>query len=154
MRAPDWLSKCITDGKGRPLPVLANAIAIIENDPAMRDALAYDQMACTAMLLHQVGYPIGGNLVDSRPLADADVTEIQNWLQHAGLERIGRQPVQDAVDYYARKHGYHPVREYLADLRWTAKSASAIGSKPTSVPRIPSTREASAKCFSLPCVRG
>ena len=118
MRAPDWLSKCITDNKNRPLPVLANAFAAIENDPALRDCLAYDEMACTAMLLHQVGYPIGGDLVDPRPLTDTDVTEIQKWLQHAGLERIGRQPVQDAVDCYARKHGYHPVRQYLADLQW------------------------------------
>ena len=90
MRAPDWLSKCITDNKNRPLPVLANAFAAIENDPALRDCLAYDEMACTAMLLHQVGYPIGGDLVDPRPLTDTDVTEIQKWLQHAGLERIGR----------------------------------------------------------------
>ena len=70
MRAPDWLSKCITDNKNRPLPVLANAFAAIENDSALRDCLAYDEMACTAMLLHQVGYPIGGDLVDQRPLTD------------------------------------------------------------------------------------
>ena len=122
MRAPDWLSKCITDNKNRPLPVLANAFAAIENDSALRDCLAYDEMACTAMLLHQVGYPIGGDLVDPRPLTDTDVTEIQKWLQHAGLERIGRHPVQDAVDCYARKHGYHPVRDYLAELElgWQA----------------------------------
>ena len=118
MRAPDWLSKCITDNKNRPLPVLANAFAAIENDSALRDCLAYDEMACTAILLHQVGYSIGGDLVDPRPLTDTDVTEIQKWLQHAGLERIGRPPVQDAVDCYARKHGYHPVRQYLADLQW------------------------------------
>ena len=121
MRAPDWLSKCITDNKNRPLPVLANAFAAIENDSALRDCLAYDEMACTPMLLHQVGYPIGGDLVDPRPLTDTDVTEIQKWLQHAGLERIGRQPVQDAVDCYARKHGYHPVRDYLASLSWDGK---------------------------------
>ena len=121
MRAPDWLSKCITDNKNRPLPVLANAFAAIENDPALRDCLAYDEMACTAMFLHQVGYPIGGDLVDQRPLTDTDVTEIQKWLQHAGLERIGRPPVQDAVDCYARKHGYHPVRQYLADLQWNGQ---------------------------------
>ena len=101
--------------------MLANAFAAIENDSALRDCLAYDEMACTAMLLHQVGYPIGGDLVDPRPLTDTDVTEIQKWLQHAGLERIGRQPVQDAVDCYARKHGYHPVRDYLASLSWDGK---------------------------------
>ena len=118
MRAPDWLSKCITDNKNRPLPVLANAIAVIENDPAMRDLLAYDEMACTAMLQHQVGYPIAGNVPEPRPLTDTDVSDIQEWLQRAGLERIGRQPVQDAVDSCARRNGYHPIRDYLAALKW------------------------------------
>jgi predicted P-loop ATPase len=115
MRAASWLSKCIKDTKGRPLPVLANAFAALETDAAVRDALAYDQMACTPMLLHDVGYPMAG---DPRPLTDEDVTNMQRWMQHAGLERIGRQPVQDAIHSYARKHGYHPVREYLGDLQW------------------------------------
>jgi predicted P-loop ATPase len=118
VRAPDWLSKCITDAKGNPLPVLANAFTAIESDSGLRDALAYDEMACTPMLLHEVGYAVGGNLKEPRPLTDEDVSKIQRWLQQAGLERIGRQPVQDAVSLYAREHGYHPVRQYLSDLQW------------------------------------
>ena len=49
------------------------------------------------------------------------MTDIQKWMQHAGLERIGREPVRDAVDCYARDHGYHPVRDYLASLKWDGK---------------------------------
>jgi predicted P-loop ATPase len=114
MRAASWLSKCITDSKGRPLPILANAFAALEDD-ALRDALAYDEMACAPMLLHDIGYPLAG---EPRPLTDEDVSNIQKWMQHAGLERIGRQPVQDAINSYARKHGYHPLRNYLAGLQW------------------------------------
>jgi predicted P-loop ATPase len=118
MRAPHWLSKCLTDGKGKPLPNIANAIIAITNDEGLRDALAFDEMQCTPMLLHEIGVPFGGDLKEARPLTDTDVSDIQEWLQHAGLERIGREPVRDAVDSYARKHGYHPVQDYLARLQW------------------------------------
>jgi predicted P-loop ATPase len=118
MRAPHWLSECIKDGKGRPLPILANAYTALERDPEMRDALAYDQMLCSPMLLHQVGQPLGGDLREPRPLTDKDVGDIQKWMQHAGLERIGRENVNIAVDCYARDKSYHPVLDYLESLQW------------------------------------
>ena len=118
MKAPHWLARCLKDGKGKPLPIVANAFAALEGDPHLRDAIAYDEMQCTPMLLHDVGQLIGGTIDDPRPLTDCDVTEIQKYLQHAGLERIGREPVRDAIDAYARNHSYHPIRDYLDSLQW------------------------------------
>jgi hypothetical protein len=46
MRAPHWLSKCLKDAKGKPLPIVANALIVLEGDDAVRDALAYDEMQC------------------------------------------------------------------------------------------------------------
>ena len=92
MKAPHWLARCLKDGKGKPLPIVANAFAALEGDPQLRDAIAYDEMQCAPMLLHDVGQSIGGTFDDPRPLTDCDVTEIQKYLQHAGLERIGREP--------------------------------------------------------------
>jgi predicted P-loop ATPase len=121
MRAQHWLSHCLKDAKGKPLPILANAFTALEHDPQLRDAIAFDEMQCAPMLLHQIGHPIGGDLRDPRPLTDKDVTDIQKYLQDAGLERIGREPVRDAIDSYARDHSYHPVRDYLESLRWDGK---------------------------------
>ena len=56
-----------------------------------------------------------------RPLTDKDVGDIQKWMQHAGLERIGRESVSTAVDCYARDHKYHPVRDYIKSLTWDGK---------------------------------
>lgn len=118
MKAPHWWARCLKDGKGKPLPIVANAFAALEGDLHLRDAVAYDEMQCTPMLLHQVGLPVGGDVLDPRPLTDCDVTEIQKYLQHAGLDRIGRKSVRDAIDAYARAHGYHPLRDYLESLQW------------------------------------
>jgi predicted P-loop ATPase len=73
------------------------------------------------ILLHQIGAPIGGDLQEPRPLTDKDVCDIQEFLQKAGLERIDRVTVRDAVDSYARDHSFHPVREYLEGLEWDGK---------------------------------
>jgi predicted P-loop ATPase len=118
MKAQHWLSKCITDDKGRALPILANAFTALEFDPLLRDAIAYDEMQCAPMLLHQIGQLVGGGVDHPRPLTDKDISDVQKYLQHAGLERIGREPVHNAVDSYARDHSYHPVRDYLETLQW------------------------------------
>jgi predicted P-loop ATPase len=121
MKAQHWVSKCIKDDKGRPIAVVANAIEAIKGDSAMRDALGYDEMQCLPMLLHQVGVPVGGNVEIPRPLTDEDITEIQCWLQHAGLTRIARDATRDAVLSCAHDHSYHPVRDYLESLQWDGK---------------------------------
>ena len=121
MKAPHWLTRCLKDSKGNPLPIVANVFAALEGDLQLRDAIAYDEMQCTPMLLHQIGQLIGGNILDPRPLTDCDVTEIQKYLQHEGLDRIGRESVRDAIDAYARAHGYHPLRDYLESLHWDGR---------------------------------
>ena len=39
-------------------------------------------------------------------------------MQHAGIKRIGRETVFQAVDMVARENGFHPVRDYLEGLEW------------------------------------
>jgi predicted P-loop ATPase len=118
-----WLDRCILgDGKyPKPLPVVANALIALRNDPAVRDALGYDEMLRAPTLMHDIGRPIGGDLLEPRPLTDKDVTAIQEWMQCAGLKRIAHQTIRDAVESYAHDHAYHPVRDYLETLAWDAK---------------------------------
>jgi predicted P-loop ATPase len=121
MKTEHWVSRCIKDDKGRPIPNVANVIVALESDGDIRDALSYDEMLCAPVLVHQPGMPIGGDVIQPRPLIDEDVTDIQKWLQHAGLVRIPRHAVHDAVDFCARRRSFHPVRDYLEDLRWDGK---------------------------------
>src|SRR5262245_48850995 len=121
MKTEHWVSACIKDQKGRPIPNVANAIIALEGAEEIRDALAYDEMLRAPILLHQPGIPMGGDVLEPRPLTDADLTDIQEWMQHAGLERIARYTVYDAVDTYARRQSFHPLRNYLESLRWDGK---------------------------------
>ena len=118
MKQAHWLSQCIKDPKGKPIPNVANAITALEHDAEIRDALGYDEMLRAPVLIHQSGIPFDGDVSEPRPLTDEDVTDFQKWMQHAGLERIPRHTVRDAVDFCARRRSFHPVREYLNSLQW------------------------------------
>ena len=118
MRAPHWVSKCMCDSKKRPLPILANARIALRNDDGTRDAIAFDEMLRVPMLLHQIGQPLDGDLREPRPLTDKDVTDLQEWMQLAGLTQISHDNVRLAVESHARDHAYHPVFDYLESLQW------------------------------------
>ncbi len=54
-------------------------------------------------------------------LQDSDVRDIRYWFAAHG-HSIGRDDAFDAVDAAARARTYHPIREYLAKLRWDGVS--------------------------------
>jgi Virulence-associated protein E len=119
-KAPDWLRGCVLSDSKKPTPlaIVANALHALRNEPMLRDALAYDEMLCAPMLLHEIGLPPIASNAPRRPLTDQDVIAIQEFLQKAGLKRIGRDDVRAAVDSYAHDRSYHPVRSYLESLQW------------------------------------
>lgn len=127
-RKHSWLDKCIhDDGKNpKPLPNLANALIALRNDPAVRDALGYDEMLRAPMLLQEIGRPVGGELTEPRPLIDKDVIDIQEWMQNAGLKRVARETVRDAIETYVRDHSYHPVYDYLTSLQWDGQPRANV----------------------------
>jgi hypothetical protein len=40
----NWLAACIKGDTGKPLPIVANALAGLRGDPAVRDCCGYDEM--------------------------------------------------------------------------------------------------------------
>jgi predicted P-loop ATPase len=117
--ASSWLDDCILDSYGRPIPNVANALAALRGDPALSDAVAFDEMERLPMLAREMpkaGVP--GEVCNPRPVTDQDATALQEYLQHAGLPRVPRDTVFQAIAKRADEHKFHPVRDYLAGLRW------------------------------------
>jgi predicted P-loop ATPase len=110
-----WLAQCITEN-GKPLPIVTNALVALRRDPGIRDAFAYDEMQRSVTLLHEIGMPIGP--FKGRPVADEDVTCLAEFLQKAGLKRIARDTVRDAINQRARENSFHPLRSWLESLVW------------------------------------
>jgi predicted P-loop ATPase len=109
----DWLQHCILSDTKKPIPNLANAL--IGLCAEMPDTCAYDAMLCAPMLMQPLEAVDG---FEPHVLADVDVGIVQERLQHAGLTRLSKDIVHQAVDIRAHQCGYHPVRDYLNSLQW------------------------------------
>jgi predicted P-loop ATPase len=126
LRAPtesaDWLRQCIGEDHGRVIPNLANILVALRSAPELAGAIRFDEMQQAPVVVDEV--PIapgrtgarGGTL--PRLLRDTDVSQLQEWLQHRGMPKIGREQVYQAVDQRAQKRSFHPVRDYLDGLKW------------------------------------
>jgi predicted P-loop ATPase len=111
--SPAWLGRCLCTDNGKPIANLANAVMGIE--ATWPDAFAFDEMARTAMLQQ----PIEDDAIfRARPITDADVSIVQENLQHAGLSRLGHDVAFQAVMHRSHQCRYHPVRKWLDLLEW------------------------------------
>lgn len=123
-RPPAWLSGCQTNKDKEPLPNLANVMLALRKAPELAELLAYDRMECAAMLMRPVpateeaGHPED---FQRRPVTDNDVGAIQELLQLAGLARISKETMHQAVDLRSSQRAFHPVRDYLETLDWDGK---------------------------------
>jgi predicted P-loop ATPase len=110
---PTWGRVCITDSRGNFMPILANVVIMLEREKRLAGALAFDEMQRMAMFVN----PFGDDATPV-PLTDSDVVKIQQYIQHRGIPRIGKEVVHDAAELCARERSFHPVREYLTGLKW------------------------------------
>jgi len=119
---PAWLKGAIDDDRGRVLPNLANVMIALRRAPELVETFTYDEMLRAPVLNHPLPVVEGMEAVETeplpRPLQDSDVSRLQEWLQHAGLPKIGRETTHQAVDQRARERAFHPVRDYLDGLTW------------------------------------
>jgi predicted P-loop ATPase len=94
--------------------VLASVLAAL-HDPAFAGLFGYDEMACTAMLMRPLTDEANFR---PRPLTDEDVGAVQTRLQRLALKRLSKDVTHQAASMLARGNSYHPVRDYLAAVRW------------------------------------
>ncbi|MBV8092094.1 MAG: hypothetical protein JOY71_23215 [Acetobacteraceae bacterium] len=110
-----WLGRCQLTDDGRPRSNLANALLALREAPELCELVCFDQMLCAPLLVKPLP---AGQLNAPRPLTDADVTAVQEWLQLAGLVAVSKDTVHTAIDLRARERAFHPVRDYLNELHW------------------------------------
>jgi predicted P-loop ATPase len=111
---PTWLASCVTKN-GQPMSTLANVMVALRSDPAVKEAIAYNEMLRTPMLMHACNDDPD---FIPRPVTDADVGHLQEWLQIAGLRTVSAVMAHQAVELRANECAFHPVRNYLEALVW------------------------------------
>jgi hypothetical protein len=113
--AANWMIRTM-DPKTSAANNLGNALLGLREDPELREALGFDEMLQTPVLMR----PLFGHDPDFtvRPLTDGDVGHIQEFLQWKGLRSLGKDTTFQAVAVRARECAFHPVRDFFDGLRW------------------------------------
>lgn len=119
--AATWLGKCQMTEKGEPIGNVANAMVAMREDTRLRDAFAYDEMLRAVIAVAPLPGDEPAMEHEHRPVRDTDVSSVQEYLQLAGLPRLGKDTTHQAVDLRAVECAFHPVRDYLTGLRWDGK---------------------------------
>jgi predicted P-loop ATPase len=112
-----WWDKLRRDN-GRVIPDLANVLIALREDQALVFAMAFNEMRQRSIAMTE--WPLAARaLPGEKPpheIGDDDITRLQEWLQHMGLPRIGREIVAQAVEAFARERRVHPIRDWLNAL--------------------------------------
>jgi predicted P-loop ATPase len=101
----------------------------LDSDPLLRGRFAYDLMQQVPLLVRPLNLVVPDDVALNSPdtfkpraVTDTDVSRVQEYLQHVGMHNVGREPVFQAVNAHAESNSFHPVRDFLARLKWDGKT--------------------------------
>lgn len=100
----NWINSCQSTKSGA-IPNLHNVLLALRNDPEWAGKFRYDEMLCSVVM-------------PDDPIEDIDVFRVHEWMQEAGLRRLGLDPVREALEIVGREHRFHPLRDWLSGLSW------------------------------------
>ena len=110
----DWRETLARDSRGRIEGSLFNLITILENDPVLSGLFWLNQFSGRITMARKP--PWRGSQLDE--FQDADCFELTSWIEYAILLKAADETIWKAVVAVARRHGRHPLREYLDALKW------------------------------------
>jgi predicted P-loop ATPase len=116
-----WLDGTIKDERGRILPILRNAALALREAPELEGVFRFDELQRLVIVEKALPLADGAeprNISYPRPLTDGDVSQVQEWLQHKGVPKIGRETMGQAIELRAQERSFHPVRDYLDAIEW------------------------------------
>lgn len=117
----EWTKKLDRSAKtGALLNTFNNFELILENDPNLGGAFAYDEFNDRPMVVKALPWNDQAN----RPLTNADLAAVMGYIENVyGLWHEGR--FDRAITAVMQKRAYHPVRDYLDGLKWDGKPRAA-----------------------------
>jgi predicted P-loop ATPase len=110
----EWMSDLRRSDKGNITATLHNTILILQNDPAWRSVIAFDQFAYR--IVKREAPPV---LTPKKgEWSDLDDVQALAWISGVYSVEPKKTVVMDAVMHLAHAAGFHPVREYLETREW------------------------------------
>jgi predicted P-loop ATPase len=113
-----WRNKLIRTKDGMPKPLLANALTALRGAPEWDGVMAYDEFALVTMMLKPPPWRKNeDNQWTPQQWTDRDDALTADWLQHQDIG-VTVTVAATAAETVAKDNTYHPIRNYLASLKW------------------------------------
>jgi predicted P-loop ATPase len=113
----EWTKSLQRYGSGAPHGSLANVCTMFRSSPDLQVILAYDEFAMRTMLVAAPPWEFDPGSFRQRPWSAHDDLLATEHVQRAGIP-VKVQTTAQAVEMVARERPFHPVHDYLFDLKW------------------------------------
>lgn len=113
----EWLKKLEYTEQGKLRSTISNFSLIIENEPLLKDKIAYNEFSNRAVVTGQLPWRKKGNIGDWNDTDDSGLREFIE--KYYGISSTAK--CADALALSFEKHSFHPVKEYLEGLMWDGK---------------------------------
>jgi predicted P-loop ATPase len=122
---PLWKTKLAKRKNGEAYGDERNVITALEESSEFVGSFMYDAFADQIKLMRPPPWlkkEITQRGWSARPWTDNDRIELQAWLQAEGLPCNKSSVAQDAVIAVSQRWRFHPVQDYLQELKWDGKN--------------------------------
>ncbi|MGL5440815.1 MAG: VapE domain-containing protein [Filifactoraceae bacterium] len=112
-----WLNSLGYTEKGNLKNTISNFNLIIDNEPLLKDKIAFNEFSNRATVIGQLPWRRKGNMSDWTDTDDSGLREfIEKYYNISSTAKCA-----DALALSFEKHSIHPVKEYLEGLEWDEK---------------------------------
>lgn len=108
----DWMAGLEYDRRGVMKSTINNIVAVIENDPDLKDHLYLNLLSNSISV--ENGLPWNP---DATSWCNRDDANLRGWLERS-YDIQGKDKIKDALDMVLTKHQRHPIRDYFKRLVW------------------------------------
>lgn len=115
-------ARLLRDAKGFVMPTLGNALLFLALDPTLAGVVGYNEFEEEPQVLRAP--PVlnpGDDLAPGpypRAVRPADCISVTTHIQRAHCPKMALRTVEEAIQAEAERSRFHPVRDWLATLRW------------------------------------
>jgi putative DNA primase/helicase len=114
-----WMLKLKADKKGRYYSTTHNIITILENDPWLKNCIAFNEFEKREVALRKL--PWRTITPSTKHLIDCDDAGLRNYLEKIyKITSVGK--VKDALDLVLHANRFHPLLDYLNSLEWDGRT--------------------------------
>lgn len=113
-----WMGELEMDRKGNYYSTINNIVLILENDPALKNTIAFDEFEQRA--ISRKNLPWRKVTHKTRYLTDRDDANLEHYLERT--YQIASTKLEKALEVVYERKKFHPIREYLNGLTWDGES--------------------------------